>query len=46
MVSDNGPTSVEYCFMLGFIILVCFAAIGEDGDATRSLYQDSYDAIS
>lgn len=46
MVSEDGPTSVEYCFMVGFIVLVCIAAIGEVGGATGSLYQDSYDAIS
>jgi pilus assembly protein Flp/PilA len=46
LVSDDGPTSVEYCFMLGFIILVTIAAIGDLGGATQDLYQDSYEAMS
>jgi pilus assembly protein Flp/PilA len=32
--SEDGPTSVEYSFMIGFILLVCIAAIGTVGDAT------------
>lgn len=39
--SDAGPTSVEYCFMVGFILLVCIAAIGTVGDATLTNYQES-----
>ena len=46
MASDGGPTSVEYCFMLGFIILVRIASIDYLGGATQDLYQDLYDAIS
>lgn len=39
--SDDGPTSVEYCVMMAFIFLVCFAAIGELGTTTHELYTDS-----
>ena len=39
--SDDGPTSVEYCVMMAFIFLVCFAAIGELGTTTKELYSDS-----
>lgn len=39
--SDDGPTSVEYCVMMAFIFLVCFAAIGELGTTTHGLYTDS-----
>jgi pilus assembly protein Flp/PilA len=39
--SDDGPTSVEYCVMMAFIFLVCFAAIGELGATTKELYSDS-----
>jgi pilus assembly protein Flp/PilA len=46
LVSEDGPTSVEYCFMLGFIILICIAAIGDVGTSTSDLYKESYDAIS
>ena len=38
LASDDGPTSVEYCFMLGFVILVCIAAIGSLGETTHGLY--------
>jgi Flp pilus assembly pilin Flp len=40
--SDDGPTSVEYCVMMAFIFLVCFAAIGELGVATHDLSTDSF----
>lgn len=39
--SDDGPTSVEYCVMMAFIFLVCFAAIGQLGETTHGLYEDS-----
>lgn len=39
--SDDGPTAVEYCVMMAFIFLVCFAAIGQLGDTTHGLYEDS-----
>ena len=41
MKSEDGPTSVEYCFMMGFILLVCIAAIGELGQTTHGLYTKS-----
>jgi pilus assembly protein Flp/PilA len=43
--SDDGPTSVEYCIMMAFVFLVCFAAIGELGETTRELYTDSLTEI-
>ena len=39
LADESGPTSVEYCFMMGFILLVAIAAIGEAGEATRDLYK-------
>lgn len=39
--SDDGPTSVEYCVMMAFVFLVCFAAIGQLGETTHQLYSDS-----
>lgn len=39
--SDEGPTSVEYCFMIGFILLVCIAAIDTVGNATLIRFQES-----
>ena len=43
--SDDGPTSVEYCVMMAFIFLVCFAAIGELGETTHELYSNSLEEI-
>jgi len=43
--AEDGPTSVEYCFMLGFIILVCIVAIGLLGDATQGSFKESADKI-
>ena len=39
--SDDGPTSIEYCVMMAFIFLVCFAAIGVLGETTYELFTDS-----
>jgi Flp pilus assembly pilin Flp len=35
---ESGPASVEYCFMIGFILLVCITAIGNLGQATHGYY--------
>lgn len=44
--SDDGPTSVEYCVMIGFILLVCIAAITNIGTTTSGSFQRSYDNMS
>ena len=31
LVSEDGPTAVEYAVMLALIIIVCLAAIGQIG---------------
>lgn len=43
--SDDGPTSVEYCVMMAFIFLVCFATIGKLGVATHGIYAESLTEI-
>jgi pilus assembly protein Flp/PilA len=43
--SDDGTTSVEYCVMMAFIFLVCFAAIVGLGATTHELYSDSLTEI-
>ena len=35
---ESGPAAVEYCFMIGFILLVCISAIGNLGEATHGYY--------
>lgn len=37
---DNGPTAVEYAFMLGLILLVCIVAIRTIGSRTNIIYQE------
>ncbi len=39
IVSEDGPTSVEYAFMAAFIIAVCVAAIGNVGTTTNEYFQ-------
>jgi pilus assembly protein Flp/PilA len=39
LVSDDGPTAVEYAVMLALIILVCFAAIQALGTASSSSFE-------
>jgi len=41
LVSEDGPTAVEYAVMLALIIIVCLTAISSLGEATS----DQFDAI-
>ena len=38
LLSEDGPTAVEYAFMAGFIIAVCVTAVGNVGQATNGLF--------
>ena len=40
LVSEDGPTAVEYAVMLALIIVVCLAAISTIGEAANSKFQD------
>ncbi|MCS7239297.1 MAG: Flp family type IVb pilin [Thermoguttaceae bacterium] len=46
LVSEDGPTAVEYAVMLALIVIVCLAAISSLGTATRDTFQNVTDAIS
>lgn len=46
LISDDGPTAVEYAFMAGFIIAVCVAAIGNLGTATNDYFERTKDAMN
>jgi pilus assembly protein Flp/PilA len=35
MVSDDGPTAVEYAVIISLILLVCFSAIAVFGNKTN-----------
>ena len=42
LVSEDGPTAVEYAVMLALIIIVCLTAISSLGTATS----EQFDAIT
>ncbi|GAB6185352.1 Flp family type IVb pilin [Thermopirellula anaerolimosa] len=41
LVSEDGPTAVEYAVMLALIVIVCLTAISSLGTAAR----DTFDTI-
>jgi pilus assembly protein Flp/PilA len=43
---EDGPTAVEYAVMLALIVVVCLAAIGLLGEASRESFFGSSDAIN
>lgn len=38
LISEDGPTAVEYAVMLALIIVVCIAVIGQLGEAVNSTF--------
>ena len=40
LVSEDGPTAVEYAVMLALIIVVCLAAISTIGSSANSKFQE------
>ena len=40
LVSEDGPTAVEYAVMLALIIIVCLAAISAIGTATNTTFSN------
>ena len=38
LVSEDGPTAVEYAVMLALIVIVCLAAISSVGTQTSSTF--------
>jgi pilus assembly protein Flp/PilA len=38
LVSEDGPTAVEYAVMLALIIVVCLTAIGTIGTSASSIF--------
>ena len=39
LVSEDGPTAVEYAVMLALIIIVCLTAISSLGSATSAQFE-------
>ena len=46
LVSEDGPTAVEYAVMLALIIIVCLTAIRAIGQNASSTFQDVADELS
>jgi pilus assembly protein Flp/PilA len=40
LVSEDGPTAVEYAVMLALIVIVCLAAIGSIGTNAKTTFTD------
>jgi pilus assembly protein Flp/PilA len=46
LVSEDGPTSVEYAVMLAMIVMVCITAIQAVGNNTSSKFQEAADLLT
>ena len=45
LVSEDGPTAVEYAVMLALIIIVCLTAISSLGTATKDTFNEVSQSI-
>jgi len=45
LVSEDGPTAVEYAVMLALIVIVCLTAINSIGTNANQTFQDVADSI-
>ena len=45
LLDEEGPTAVEYGFLLLLILLACFTTIVAIGQLTATSYDDSYNSI-
>jgi pilus assembly protein Flp/PilA len=41
LASEDGPTAVEYAFMLALIIIVCLAAVRAVGTSTSQVFSQA-----
>jgi len=46
LVSEDGPTAVEYAVMLALIVIVCLTAIQAIGTNANTKFQESADALT
>jgi pilus assembly protein Flp/PilA len=46
LVSEEGPTAVEYAVMLALIIVVCLVAIDQLGDMSRNTFRNVSNQLS
>jgi pilus assembly protein Flp/PilA len=46
LVSEDGPTAVEYAVMLALIIIVCLTAIQAVGTNTSATFQEAANGLT
>ena len=46
LVSEDGPTAVEYAVMLALIIVVCLAAVSAVGSNANAKFEDVRDYLT
>jgi pilus assembly protein Flp/PilA len=46
LVSEDGPTAVEYAVMLALIVVVCIAAVRAVGSNAAAKFNDTKDALT
>lgn len=46
LLSEDGPTAVEYAVLLGLIVITCVAAIGQVGHEANHKFEDIGDALT
>ena len=46
LVSEDGPTAVEYAVMLALIVITCLTAIGSVGHQASHRFEDVRDALN
>lgn len=46
LVSEDGPTAVEYAIMLALIIVVCISAVASVGVETSEFFIDSSNKLN
>lgn len=46
LVSEDGPTAVEYAVMLALIVIVCLTAIQAIGTNANSKFEEVRDALT
>lgn len=46
LVSEDGPTAVEYAVMLALIVIVCLTAIQAIGTNANTKFQGAADALT
>ncbi|MHC4400371.1 MAG: Flp family type IVb pilin [Planctomycetota bacterium] len=46
LVSEDGPTAVEYAVMLALIVIVCLTAISSLGTAARDTFDEVANSVN